>query len=154
MTCIKVAVKEDLPEIFEVFKQGISELEYPIREVEDSVLKDSIEKTWRIAPCFIVVKEDKIIGIASLNLISMPWSAKPILTSNIVHVLKEYRNFAIIKQLYKTIRGYAELQGIPYLDQFMGTEKSDARARLARTQKLENVGITILYNGVDNGICR
>jgi GNAT superfamily N-acetyltransferase len=148
MTCINIAQREDLPRICELVKMGVEELPVHYYDVDDSVLADTVYKSWLMAPCFTVVVEGKIVGCASCDLGSMPWAKDVYLTTNMVYVLPEYRNNRIIKELYKNITKYADLQGILYLDNFVSNaDKIDGRARLARLHKLDVVGVSIMHNG-------
>ena len=133
--------------VLELVKLGIQELEAPTYDVEDGVLEKNIFISWLSAPCFVVKVDDKIVGCAPLTLGSLPWSSKLLVSSILVYVLPEYRNSNIIKELYKEIKEYAELQGILYKDEFSCTGKIDARLRLARRQNLKQSGINIYFDG-------
>lgn len=147
MPCIRIATINDLDDICKLVKLGVQEMTESLYETDDKVIRINIEAALKAAPTFIVEHGDRAIGIASLGLGSTIWSSETYLTTNMVHVLQEHRSFAIINKLYAAIRRYADLQGILYIDTFCGTDKIDARARLARTQKLETTGISIMYRG-------
>lgn len=141
---ISIATKEDLPRVVELVKAGIEELHfnYP---VQDNVLADSVYRSFMLAPCFLVRDGNDIVGVASLTLGNFPWSQKPYLTSNMVYVLPSNRSYSIVRRLYDYIINYAKLQGISYLDNFMGNDKIDGRLRLAQSKGLEQTGISIKY---------
>lgn len=150
MTSIRLAEREDLPEIVELVYKGVLELPVKYYEPEKRIIADTIYKSWLLAPCFKVIKDGVIVGCASLDLGSLPWSAKPYLTTNMVYVLPEHRSNNIIKELYKSITKYAELQGILYLDNFVSSaDKIDGRARLARKHGLDVAGVSIMHNGAN-----
>lgn len=144
---VRFAKQEDLHKAFELTKAGIEETLGFYYPVEDDVLMDSIQKSWYVAPCFIIEQGGEIIGCSSMDIGSFPWNRKPFIFSNGVYVLPKYRSFGIIKELYDEIKKYASLQGLMYMDSFSGTENIDARLRLARSQGLKNTGITVIYNG-------
>lgn len=144
---IRIAEMEDIETIIKLMKVAISQMDERFYPVEDDVLEENVRSTFHMCPFFLVCEGDYVVGLASLALATQFWSSKPYLTTSMVYVLPEYRCFDTIKQLYKAIRRYADLQGILYLDNFYGTDKIDGRARLARTQKLDVIGLSILYEG-------
>lgn len=144
---IRIAAKEDLPRVVELVKLGVEETKHPIK-VQEKTLADSIYRSFMMAPCFLVENDGETIGCASLTLGNMPWSQQIYLKSNMVYVLPDFRQIGIIKQLYKSIKDYAELQGYLYADTFYSaTGEIDGRARLARSQGLKITGISITYDG-------
>lgn len=121
-----------------------------IFEPEMDVIIKSIADGHVQVPCKVVVKNDMIIGFASLYFTSSGWSSKRLLTSNMVYVLQEHRSFAILKELYNEIKEAAKLQGVPYVDNYACTDKFDVRVRLSESQNLKMIGINVMYE-VDNG---
>jgi len=141
---IAIATKEDLPRIVELVKLGVEEIKCPY-ETSMATLADSIYRSYMVAPQFIVKVKGEIVGVASLTLSTYPWSQKPYLTSNMVYVLQNHRSYSIIKELYNAIKNYARLQGVLYVDNFIGTNNIDARLRGVKSQGLEITGISIKY---------
>jgi hypothetical protein len=147
MTSIRIATESDLYTVFDLVLDGIKEMEDSFLDIEEDVLRDKLRASWEVEPTFIASIDGKDIGVASLTRGSMTWSSKPCITSNMVHVLREYRNFAIIKELYKTIQQYADMKKVLYIDNYFGTEKIDIKGRLCELVGLEKSGISIVYKG-------
>lgn len=144
MTSIKIAEMKDLGVVIDLVMQGVEEIELPV-DIDFAVIKRNIISTLEHVPTFLATKDGKAIGVASLSHSTMFFSDKPLITTNMVYVLKEHRNFATIKDIYNVIKKYADLNGMVYLDVFYGTESS--KARLAESVGLKILGQTIYYKG-------
>lgn len=145
---IEIAKQQDLPRIKELVKMGLMELDIEhLPEIDDSVLEDTIYKNWLVVPTFIVKRNKKIIGCACLSLSTFGWSKEIHLDTFMVYILPEYRNYAILNNLYKKIKNFAKLQGLLYVDVYLGKDKIDERRRLIRSNGLTEIGIFVAYKG-------
>lgn len=144
---IRDATMSEIPRVVSLVIKGVEEMENVPYKPELDCTTDSVIQAFKQVPCKVVVIDDKIVGCASLCYTSSAWSNKPILTSIMVYVLPEHRNFATLKELYSNIRDTANLLGVPYMDNFHGSDKIDARARLSQAQNLKVIGINIMYDG-------
>ena len=145
MTFIKIADEGEYPIVVSFVQEGFKELggfDYDYDHIAINVMKG-----LDIAPSFIVYDGSNPIGVASLNYCSVLWSKYPVLTTNMVYVLKEHRTFAIIKMLYEAIRKFADLKKVLYLDVFYGQDRSGSKLRLAKINGLEELGSSIYYKG-------
>lgn len=147
MSSISIATAEEIHDVFDLVKEGLLGYEDTLHDIDDAFLKSSIIKSHSLAPQFLLKVDNKPVGVASLTLTVLPWSQKPFLTSNMVYVLKEYRSFDTIKQLYDVIRKFADLEGLIYLDVFHGADRDDAKIRLSKANNLSILGTSIYYKG-------
>ena len=143
---IRKATEKDLPKVCNLVCKGISEMDYNPNSVEPELVVQAVLDAFKQAPCYVVEKNGEIIGCAPLAFDCSFWSSKRLLTSLVVYVLPQHRNFGIIKELYECIKKFAKLQGVSYVDIFNGMDKFDVRARLSKAQKLTQVGIVIKYD--------
>lgn len=135
---------KDLWFVLDLVFKGIEEMELPF-DIDYAVVKRNIISTIESVPTFIVMNGDKAVGVASLSHSTMFFSDIPIITTNMVYVLKEFRNFATIKDIYNVIKKYAELNNMVYLDVFYGAQSS--KARLSESVGLKILGQAIYYKG-------
>lgn len=143
---IRIVGEADLPEVVRLVTLGAEERGH---KVSKDTLTDSVKRAYYMAPSFLVEDDGKAVGVACMTLGCMPWSQEPYLTSIMVYVLPEKRKYDIINGLYKAIKRYAKLHGLLYMDTFIGTDRIDGRARLARSQGLKQTGISIMYEAKD-----
>lgn len=145
-TFIKIASEEEFLIVVSLVLDGFKEIEKEF-EFDYDCIAENVMTSLQIVPSFIVYSDLTPIGVASLNVCSVLWSKDKVLTTNIVHVLKEYRTFAIIKELYGAVRKFADLKHMIYLDVFHGQDRSGSKLRLAKMNELKELGSSIYYKG-------
>lgn len=150
MTSIRMADKEDLPKVVQLIMRRGEEFDYEasgLPEPELEVLTDTVYRNWMLSPCFVVEDDDGMFGVASTNLSSFGWSAKPYIGMFMVYILPEKRNFDTIKQLYKSVQDYASLQGLLLCDDYIAIDRVDGRRRLMQSLGFKEAGFLLTYRG-------
>ena len=144
MTSIKLAREEDLPLVVDLYVEAVNDMrkrmdlpEPERKHIEAHVLSDFYD-----APCFIL-EDDGVAGFASMCLGYHVWASDPYLTTSMVYVKPEKRKYVILELLYSTIRKYAELQGMPYVDHYVTGGEIDERRKALRSLNLKEHGIII-----------
>ena len=107
----------------------------------------TIYENWLSSPCFLVVKDDKIIGFSSTCYGDFGWTDEKFLSTFVTYVLPEHRKIGIVKALYNAIKKYAKLQGVLLIDAHLATERVDGRRRLLLSQGFEESGFLLTYKG-------
>lgn len=150
MTSIKMAKREDLPRVVQLIMKRGEDFDYEARGMplpDIDVVTDTVYRNWIISPCYVVWKDDEIIGLASTTLSTFGWSKVPHLGLFMVYVLKEHRKFGIIKKLYKSVQDYASLHGLVLHDSYIAIDRVDGRRRLMRALDFEESGFLLTYRG-------
>ena len=145
---ISIAKEEDLSHVVDLVMHLDSNYGFNgLPRAKREVVKESIRENWLQSPCFLVTKDDKIIGFSSTCYGDYGWTDEKFLSTFITYVLPEHRNIGIVKQLYNAIKKYAKLQGVLLIDAHLATERVDGRRRLLLSQGFKESGFLLTYKG-------
>lgn len=144
MTSIRLATREELPMVVDMYIDAVNDLRgrSDLPPPERKHIEHNVKSDFHQVPCFIL-EDDGIAGFASMCLGHHVWSSEPYLSTSMVYVKPEKRKYAILELLYSTIREYAELQGIPYVDHYYTCGEIDERRKTLRSLNLKEHGIII-----------
>lgn len=145
-----MAERDDLPRVIQLIMKRGEEFDFEksgFPEPEIDCVADTVYKNWLLSPCWIVLKDDKIIGLASTTLTNFGWSKKLHMAFFMVYVLPKYRSFDIIKKLYKSVQDYASLQGLLLVDENIAIDRVDGRRRLMRCLGFKESGFLLTFRG-------
>ena len=142
MTSIRMATLEDLPQVVDMYIEAVEDMRtrMDLPEPERKHIESHVYGDFEYAPCFILGDFD---GFASMCIGHHVWSSEPYLSTSMVYVKPEKREYAILELVYKTIKEYADLQSMPYLDHYMCRGEIDERRKTLRSLNLKEHGIII-----------
>ena len=126
MVKIKIATGEDLHDIIELYQKGLEELGEPFKY---ELLVKKVTESYILAPCFLVVFNDKIVGMAGFTLVTTSHSGVASLADYMFFVEKEHRNIKTLDTLMKAIKEFAMSHDLQVRVDFL-TGSLKARKRL------------------------
>lgn len=145
---ITIAKEKDLPHVVDLVMHLDSHYGFNgLPRAKREVVKKTIYDFWLQSPCFLVVKDGKIIGFMSTCFCEYGWTDEKYLSPFVTYVLPKHRNIAIIKALYNAVKKYAKLQGVLLIDAHLATERVDGRRRLLLSQGFKESGFLLTYKG-------
>ena len=143
---VSIAKRCELPTVVRLSKEGIEQIDVePAPIVDTNVLADTVYKNYMISPVFILQKNGVPVGVAPTTLNTYGWSKSPHLSTLVIYIQKDHKSLNTLDLLMKAITEYANKQGIPYIDTFMGQKRIRARKRLIKRQGFKEAGTTFIY---------
>ncbi|GEM_PF-6082551 len=148
MASIRVAERDDLPRVVALIMERAKEFKFMNFPKPDiNVVADTVYKNYMLAPCFVMEIDGKIVGCASLTLTSFGWSKQVILAPFMVYIQKAHRSLKHTKAIYKAIQEYADEWELLYVDDYIATDRIEARQRLMRGMGFDIQGFMLTYKG-------
>jgi len=141
---IREATKEDIPEIIDMVKSMLVDLNEPWSE---ACVVNTIAKSLALAPCFLYTKNDKIIAMAGLSLRFQPFTGQAALTDYGFYTRPRHRSWSVYGGLIDKCKEYAEKVNLPLQLNFAADKPVDFAQRLAKRKDLKIVYVTGEYNG-------
>lgn len=141
---IRKATKDDLMFCMELFKRGLEE--NGITDYHDSLILNKIIVSYHQAPCFLLEKDDKVIGMASLNMGVISYSGKPILVDNMFYIRPENRSLENLNKLVKSCKDFAEEHSLPLRFDFLSNDNEKLQKRLYRMNGIKVLSVTGVYD--------
>ena len=138
------AQHDDLPKVFELYKKGLSELgmKYKAEKVFQKM-----HKAFKCAPCFLLVIDDKIAGMADLHLGEDHFTGDITLTDLLFYVEPEHRNLKRLSGLVEACKSFADEYDLPFRLDFISQNDENLRMRLLRMHGFKVYSVSGVYNG-------
>ena len=141
---IRQATASDFPRIFELYKAGLEALGLKYKE---SLLKKNIAVCYQLAPCFLVVKNDNIVGMAGFKLVTTSHDGVASLADYMFYIMPEHRNIKTLGALLDKIKDFAVTHNFPVRVDFQTNVSIEARERLLTRFGFKVSSISGVYNG-------
>lgn len=141
---IKKASREDFPIILKFYKAGLKEIGLPYKE---SYLVDKIDKAFNCAPCFLLVINGIMRGMAGLTAGQNTHSGELTLCDYMVYVEPEHRSLKRLSGLINACKDFSKLHNMPLSMNFISKNDEKTRIRLLRMHGFRVHSITGVYNG-------
>lgn len=152
---VRYATIDDLPDVVNLIMKrgdGFDYEKHGFPLPDRRVVTRTVVNNWHKSPCFVYVKDSRVIGCASTCIFNFGWSDEDILSTFMLYVLPEHRKHDIVKSLYGSIKDYADRNGLLYADDYIAIDRVAARQRLMRSLDFQQSGFLFTYNGkVENG---
>jgi len=142
---IRKATAGDVPYILELYAAGLGELGFDGIDKERLLAK--VISSYHLAPCFLLVIDDKICGMAGLSVNIIPWSGKATLCDYIFYIRPEYRGLSNFGGLVKACKDFSDEVSLPLSFNFTVNDDEDVRKRVFKMHGFETKYITGTYNG-------
>lgn len=124
---IRIATGEDLEDIISLYERGLKELNEPYKH---ELLIKKVTESYILAPCFLVVINDKIVGMAGFTLVTTSHSGVASLADYMFFIEKEHRNIKTLDALMKQIKEFAMTHNLQIRLDFLVDRSVGVKKRL------------------------
>lgn len=143
---IRFAELKDLPCVFELCMMAMEELKdrLPL-DVNAEKLSNSILDNWVKAPCFVLEKNNEIVGFYGLTIYTPFYSNNQTLGDYMLYLNPENRTYKNLSRLSRAARDFAEEKGLPIDLNFITQSSQEVKARFLEKMGAEIVGVKAVY---------
>lgn len=141
---IRKAVNGDIDDILRLYKAGLRELGEKYKE---SLVLDKVLKSFTLAPCFLSVVDDKIVGMVGLTLSITSHNGVASLADYMFYVEPEHRNIKTLDALMNKVKDFAVSHKLPVRLDFFTKRDEGAKKRLFSRYGFEVKGVMGVYYG-------
>lgn len=140
---IRQAKQSDIPKILEMYKLGLEELGETV--FNESMMLDKVLSSYHLAPCYLLIKNGIIIGMAGLTIETSPWNGDATLSEYMFYVYPEHRNIKNLSGLVNKCKGFAASLDVPLRLEFATEVNEKIRTRLFRMHGFDICAIVGMY---------
>ena len=141
---VRKATRDDFGEILRFYKAGLEELG---EDYVEELLEKKIENAYYAAPCFLLVVNDKIVGMAALTASLICYNGKITLSDYMFYVEPQHRNLKRLSGLVNACKDFAYEQKAALRLDFISQKDEELRIRLLRMHGFKIHSIVGVYNG-------
>jgi len=141
---IRKATPADIPYLLDMYKASITELG---EDYIESFLLKKIVNSYHLAPCFVLVIDDTICGMAGLTSVIMPNNGKAMLADYMFYVRPEHRSLTNLSDLVNSAKAFAKETDLPLRLDFIANDDEKLRERLLRMNGFKITSVVGVYNG-------
>lgn len=127
---VRQATQDDLHDILRLYKSGLDELGFT--DWQEHLLIKKITESFILAPCFLVVIDDKISGMAGLTIAITSHNGVATLCDYMFYVEKDVRNINILGGLMGEIKRFAIANQLPVKLEFVCNNDEELRKRMLK----------------------
>lgn len=143
---IRQGDKSDIKEIVELYKAGLEEMGYT--DWKESLLIKKVIESFILAPCFLLVNDGKVAGMAGLTLVTISHSGVVSLADYMFFIEKDSRNIKNLNALVGEVKEFATKNDFPLRLEFISKDDEKAKERLLRMNGFEIGGVIGVFNHV------
>ena len=126
---IRQATAKDLPEVIGLVKKSLEEMG---EEVNEALITKKVVNSFHLAPCFLLVKYDIIVGMVGYTILTNSWSGDATLSDYMFYVEKEHRNIRTLSDLIEHSKAFASQNNLPLRIETIANNDEELRKRLFR----------------------
>jgi hypothetical protein len=142
---LRQATTKDIDDILPLYKAGLEEL--GLTDWKESLLVKKIINSFALAPCFLLVIDDKICGMAGFTLCITSHNGVATLSDYMFYVLPEYRNIKNLGGLVEEAKQFATVKNFPIKLEFICNNDEKLRKRVLEMHGFKVFSVTGVYNG-------
>ena len=142
---IRQATPKDIPVILDLYNKGLIELGET--NIVESCLLRKVVNSYHLAPCFLVVKNDNIIGMAGLTVVTTSHNGVAQLCDYMFYVQPEHRNINILSELVENIKEFARDSDMPIKLEFITDNDQNLRERVLKMHGFKVYSVSGIYHG-------
>lgn len=134
---VRQATSNDIPEILGLYKASLDEMG---EDYQEHLLVKKIINSYNLAPCFLLVIDDIIAGMAGMTVVTIAHSGVATLADYMFYVLPEYRNSKNLGGLTKAVKDFAKEHNMPVRLEFISNNNDEnLRKRVLRMHGFDTV---------------
>jgi hypothetical protein len=141
---IRQAVPFDFPHIVTLYKDALIELGET--DIKEEYLYKKIVDSFYLAPCILLVINDKICGMVGLSIQTTSHNGVASLTDYMIYVKEEHRSPANLKALIEEAKRFAKDSNMPLLLDYIVQEDTPLKERMLKKYGFSICHITGVYN--------
>ena len=141
---IREATKEDLHDMIDMVKSMREELNAPYREAE---VVNLCVSSLKLAPCFLYIKDGKVIAMAGLYVHFCAFSGQATLSDYGFYVRPRHRAYSLYSALNDKCKEYSEEVNLPLRLNFAAPKNIKFAEGLAKRKGLEIITVIGEHNG-------
>jgi len=142
---IRKATPYDFDVVMSLYKKGLEEI--GITDYKESYLLNKVVVSYHLAPCFLVVINDSIVGIAGLTIVHNSHNGDASLADYMFYIEPEHRNIKTLGALVKSAQEFADSHKLPLRIDFAVNGDEETRKRLMKMNNFDVKSIVGIYNG-------
>lgn len=140
---IRKATAQDLDDVIKLYRAGLTELG---EKYSDSLTMNKVLTCFYLAPCFLLVINDKICGIAGLTVVTSSHNGDASLSDYMFYILPEHRSLRTLNSLVKEVKAFAQEQNLPLRLEFVSSGDEKLKERLLTMNGFKIGGVIGVYN--------
>lgn len=141
---IRQATAKDIPIILDLYEKGLRELGET--EILESLLLQKVVNSFHLAPCFLLVIDDNVVGIAGFTVVTTSHNGVASLADYMFYVSPEHRNIKNLSELINAAKDFATDKNISIRIESLANNDEDLRKRLFTMHGFRVLSVTGVYN--------
>lgn len=142
---IRQSTPADFPYILALYKKGLEDV--GLTDWKESLLLKKIVNSFHLAPCFLLVNDDKIVGMAGFTTVISSHNGVASLSDYMFYVEPEFRNHKTLSKLVKAAKDFADKHAMPLKLEFISKNDTKLRERVMRLHGFKDIAVIGVYNG-------
>lgn len=141
---VRQALTSDIKDIVELYKAGLNELGYT--DWKEELLIKKVTESFVLAPCFVIEKDDKIVGMAGLTLVTIAYNGVVQLADYMFYIDPDVRSIKTLNALVSKVKEFATQNNFPLRLEFVSQNDENIKERLLRINGFKIGGVIGIYN--------
>ena len=142
---VRQATPKDIPYILALYKKGLDEI--GLTDWKESLLLNKIVNSFHLAPCFLLVNDGTISGMAGFTTVTSSHNGVASLADYMFYIDPDVRNHETLSQLVQEAKDFAKQHAMPLKIEFISRNDLQLRERVMRRHGFEDFSVTGVYNG-------
>ena len=142
----RYADKEDLPEVYVMYLQGLADIN--AQRVNEEKALNNVLLNWAVAPCVLLIKDDEIVGFAGLTTLVSSFSDVVILKDYMFYIQPAHRGIRSWRTLCKAVQDVADKYNMPFIGEHLLSGDSKHHERLIKMAGAKPIAIQSMYGEI------
>lgn len=142
---VRKATPNDIPEILEMYKLGLEEND--MSDYKEELLLKKVVNSFHLAPCFILVIDGKIVGMAGMTAVTSSHSGVASLADYMFYIYPDSRDIKSLGALVESIKDFAKSHSLPIRLEFIVNNDEALRRRVLEMHGFKPSALVGIYNG-------
>lgn len=141
----RYAEKDDLPEVYVMYLAGINELHKNSFPVNESKALDTVIRSWAVAPCILLEKNEELIGFAGLKTTMPEYSDVVLLRDYMFYILPAHRSLKAWRTMCKAVQEVADKFQLDFIGNHKLTDEIPKHERMIKAAGATPWAISAIY---------
>lgn len=142
---IRQATPKDIPVILDLYAKGLIELGET--DIYENLLLKKVVNSLHLAPCFLMIKDGNIEGMAGMTVVTTSHSGVAMLCDYMFYVQPEHRNLKALSELVENIKQFAREKDMPVKLEFITDNDQKLRERVLEMHGFKVYSVSGIYYG-------